>query len=156
MKALVLFLSVFALALAGCASPVEERVDRGDRLTWDHKADEASAAYLNAIQLDVTDTRVYLRLAWTLISQGTFDKTLATFRAALRLKPDHVQTHIYLGLTLFHNDDLVKATKALDTAIRLDPKNAGAHKVRGMALEAQGKHEEAEQEYAIAKKLRGT
>ena len=90
-----------------------------------------------------------------LTEQGKPDQAIAECRAAIRLKPDDALAHTHLGAILCDDKhDPAGAIVEFRAAIRLKPHDASAHANLGVALEAQGKHDEAIAELRMALQLK--
>ena len=134
--------------------------------------DKAIADYNESIHLRPNDPTAYNNLGKTLKEQGKLQDAIAAYRAAIRLKPDYAHAHANLRrrpsrpgeagrggcrvpyggpgssptapmITSAAQGKLEELIAEYRAAIRVKPEHASAHYSLGVALEAQGKLEEA-------------
>jgi Flp pilus assembly protein TadD len=70
------------------------------------------------------------------------------------MKPDSADAHYLLGKILRAQDTLAEAVEHLEAAARLAPRDANIHDELGRAYQAQGRREQARQEFGTSQKLR--
>jgi serine/threonine-protein kinase len=125
----------------------------GVALSGRGKRDEAMAAFREAIRLKPY-ARAHNRLGDALVDQGKVDEAIAAYREAIRLQPDDAEAHIRLGAVLCdtkHN--YTGAEGEFREAIRLKRDDAWANFNLGIALENEGKIDEAMTSYREAIRL---
>jgi predicted O-linked N-acetylglucosamine transferase (SPINDLY family) len=129
--------------LAAQAENAEAYCNLGAALKGQGKADEAVAAYRQAIAIKPHYFRAYFNLGNALKEQGKFGEAIAAYRHAVRLKPDYVRAHLNLGNALKDQGKLDEAIVAYRRAIGLHPDNAEAQYSLGNVLKEQGKLDQA-------------
>ncbi len=118
------------------------------------KLDDAVAEFREAIQISPKYSIAFTGLGKALARQGKVDEAIAAHRAAIQLQPDAADAHTAMG-ALFCDvlKDYRSAEDEFRTALRLRPNDLIAQANLGIALERQGKLEEALAEYQKAQKL---
>lgn len=74
-------------------------------------------------------------------------------QSAIQLTPDDGEAHLLLGQFRLMTGDSSAAVNALDTATELDPTLGAAHYYRGLALQAVGRQDDAQQAFVRAADL---
>ena len=80
---------------------------------------------------------------------GGLESALTDFAEAIRLQPENALFWYYQGDTFYDAKQFDEAIASLTNSIRLDSKDADVFSLRGRAYRA-------EQEYASARRLRGS
>jgi tetratricopeptide (TPR) repeat protein len=109
--------------------------------------EQAAADFRSALALKPGQYNAYLNLAQVYISQGRFEEAEEQVRAALRLRPPvQVVTgyHAERGRALLRGGRYGEALRASAAALELSPDQPRPSEVRGQALLALGRHEQAE------------
>jgi tetratricopeptide (TPR) repeat protein len=141
-------LVLFALGCKGEAERAAEHLARGAELAKEQKWDEAVIEYKNVTQLTPNDAAGHYGLAKALLGK----RDPASARAAywelvetVRLDPNNVQARIEHGefLLLGGTAELEEAVQTGDAIVKLDPKRWEGFALKGRALSALGRHEEA-------------
>lgn len=83
---------------------------------------------------------------------GHDEEALAEWSRALELAPDDLPTNLSLGKYYLGKGNVEFALAALDRAVRVAPDSARAHHLRGLALQALGKSDEALTEMELARR----
>ena len=107
------------------------------------RADEAVAAFEQAIGLDPQFAPAYVNLADALRQLGRDAEGEKVLRRGLALMPRNADLHHALGLLLVRQGDKPAALKELGEAARLAPDNARYAYVEAIALHGAGKRSEA-------------
>jgi tetratricopeptide (TPR) repeat protein len=85
----------------------------------------------------------YLNLGRVLAAQGRLEESAQAFRTAVALVPDDAPTRVYLGMVLCALRARRAGLAELETAVALAPDLPLAHYQLGLALEQEGRREEA-------------
>jgi len=118
------------------------------------KLDQARDEYRSAIRLQPDNAAVHDNLSELLGKQRKLDEAIAEHRTAIRLQPDFANAHNTLGDILFTvKQDCAGAAVEFRAAIRLQPDHPTYHYNLGLALQGQGKLDEAITEYRTASRL---
>jgi tetratricopeptide (TPR) repeat protein len=128
------------------------------------KAEEAEQQRLAAVKADEerrkqaeADARArysaLLSQSYTDISNGDYDRAIATVSEAIRLDPKNALAFVNRGIAYARKGDHDRAIADYNEAIRLDPKNALAFANRGLAYERKGDHDRAIADYNEAIRL---
>jgi tetratricopeptide (TPR) repeat protein len=126
----------------------------GVALNIQGKLDEAIAEYRTAIGIQPEDATFHDNLCQALGLLGKLDEAIAEHRIAIRIQPDFANAHNTLGHILSDvKQDQIAAAAEFRKAIRLQPEIAPFHNNLGLALQQQGKLDEAIAEYRIASRL---
>jgi len=105
----------------------------------------AEAEYRAALRLGPRFVPALNNLAMLMHTQGKQPEAEELFRKILEIQPDFAAAHYSLGLLLAENPEkLSEAIIELETAARLDPSQSRVQYNLGLALQQQGKPEEAE------------
>jgi tetratricopeptide (TPR) repeat protein len=106
-----------------------------------------------ALGLDPSLVDARFNLGQTLLALGRADEARAEFEAARALDPEHAGVANGLGV-LALAEDAARAEVLFRRAVELDPDYADARNNLGVALERQGRLEEAREHYAAARALK--
>jgi len=107
------------------------------------KAQEAIAAYREAIRLTPNSTPPYNALAFILASHGKSDKAILLYKKAVKIDPDLWETQTNLGTTLWHQGRLDEAIEHYREAIRSNPDYVRAYYRLSNVFIQKGQKEEA-------------
>jgi len=137
-----------ALAALGCQSDAEraaEHIKRGQALLEEKKWDEAVIEYKNATQLSPNDANAHYGLAKAHIGKKDPRSAYWELQETVRLDPNDVQARIDHGefLLFLGPDELAQAVVSGDAIIAADPKRWEGYALKGRALAALGRHDEA-------------
>ncbi|MCI3134523.1 tetratricopeptide repeat protein [Phenylobacterium aquaticum] len=113
------------------------------RLAADGRAEEALAAYDQALALAPDHAPTVSNRAQALRALGRSAEALAAYDRALTLKPDYAVAWCNRAETLCALDRAEEAVESADRAVALDPTLAEAHANRAQALNALGRHADA-------------
>jgi tetratricopeptide (TPR) repeat protein len=110
----------------------------------------AAADFRSAMALKPGQYNAYLNLAQVFLAQGQFEEAEEQTRTALRLRPP-VQAvagyHLERGRNLLRQKRYEEAIRASEAALELSPLQPLPHEVRGRALLALGRFEQAERAF---------
>jgi carboxyl-terminal processing protease len=128
------------------AAAIEARA-RGEEALGRNSYPAALAAFDEAVQLtpDSPDLLYDRGLAWE--GSGDAPRALADFSAAARLNPDDVRFQLALGRLDARLKDAAGALSAYVAAVRLAPDLAAAYAGRGRAYAAEGRDDEALEDF---------
>ena len=143
-----ILLCLIALAAVGCQSDAEraaEHMQRGEALLKEQKLDEAVIEYKNATKLAPNDANAHYGLARAHLAKKDARSAYWELQETIRLDANNVQARIDHGefLLLQGNDELAQAVESGDAVIAADPKRWEGYALKGRALVALGRHEEA-------------
>jgi tetratricopeptide (TPR) repeat protein len=137
---------ICALAMAGCASPMQKQADRppavepmlnvnhggtaeglyrlGRHFEGQRRYEPAINAYREALKRDPLMVEAYTGLGMSLAAQQRYDDAVRQFQAAVVLEPHAAHLHNNLGYAYLLSGQTEQAVKALEEAARLDPAHA--------------------------------
>src|SRR5262249_41251067 len=110
----------------------------------------AEADLRSAIALKPQQYNAYLNLAQVHLARGEFDAAAEQMKTALRLQPPTqviAGYHVERGRSLLREKRYEEAVEACAAALKLSAQQALPHEVRGRALLALGRCEQAEQSF---------
>ena len=125
-----------------------------DCVTLAHDAKAALANYNKALELYPRHTQSMVRKGVTLHNEKQYDEALQSFTEAIGLSPTLFKAVYNRGKTYLEIGRYEEAVADFDKATTLKAEHASAHELFGNALCAQGKEDEAELHWEIAKRLR--
>jgi Tfp pilus assembly protein PilF len=122
----------------------------GSLLIREGKITEAIQKYEEALNLNpqLSTLQHNLALAYALGNQP--QKAKSRFLEAIRLNPRAPKFHVSFSLFLANQGESVAALEQADRAIKMEPQYALAYYARGVALELEGRKQEAIQNYQEA------
>jgi eukaryotic-like serine/threonine-protein kinase len=110
----------------------------------------AEASFRSALALKPGQYNAYLNLAHVYLAQGRLEEAAEQVRTAMQLRPP-VQIlagyHLERGRSLLRENRHEEAVRACEAALELSPQYAPSYEVRGRALLALGRYEEAEKSF---------
>lgn len=121
----------------------EAQVNLGNLYTGLGQPDKAEAAYSQAIALNPVFVPAYVNLADLYRAQGDDAQGEKVLRQALLAVPDNAELHYVLGLLLVRQQKLGAAIGELDTAASLDEHTPRYVYTYAVALNADGRAEQA-------------
>jgi tetratricopeptide (TPR) repeat protein len=115
--------------------------------------DEAEAEFRKdlAVEPDLADT--YEQLGQFYLRAGNNEEAAKFFHEALKRNAQMAASHLGLAKIDMQREKYREALKSVDAALQLAPGSQGAHFLRGQVLARLGRREEAQAEFAIAKKM---
>ncbi|MCB9457496.1 MAG: tetratricopeptide repeat protein [Anaerolineaceae bacterium] len=116
-------------------------------------ADEALAAYNQAITLDPTYITAYQNRGNLYYRLGQYDDSVADYTEAIRLQPDNARNYNERGLSYMDSGRHEEALKDYNQAITLDPTLAAAYSNRGFIFINRQQYEQALTDYNRALEL---
>lgn len=164
---IVLLLLLFILMmLGGCRDDVSRlslHLTRADDYFEQERFAEAAIEYQNSLQIEPNDSETHYRLAQTYYELKKPAKYFWELRETVRLDPSNTEAVIAFSRIAILAKEADEALRSLDAllALQLDANsqavggglghdNTQARLVRGQALEALGRHDEANQTYQRA------
>ena len=112
-------------------------------LAEDGRHDEAVAELTVALEINPRYLEARTRLGLSLLALGRPLEAADEFARALRGAPDDADLAYFVAAAHFRAGDLEGVEKALDATLERHPHLARAHRLRGLALVARGRHDEA-------------
>jgi len=139
---------LIALAALGCQSEAEraaEHVARGEALLKDQKWDEAVIEYKNATKLAPNDAVAHYGLAKAYLGKKDARNAYWELQETVRLDPKDIRARIDHGefLLFGRNEELEEAVASGDAIIEADAKRWEGYALKGRALAALGRRDEA-------------
>ncbi len=153
--ALRVFACLLLLAALACKSDSEraaEHLAKGDELATAEKWDEAIIEYKNVVQLEPNNAAGHYGLAKAQLGKRDARSAYWELEETVRLAPANIDARIQHGefLLLGRSEELERAVASGDAVIAADPKRWEGYALKGRALKALGKHEEAGEAFATA------
>lgn len=110
-----------------------------------HELDQQQAerAFLHALELHPGDSTTHLRHAYSLMTQGRFEESLAEARESLHSDPASLEKNMVLGGILYHAGEYDEALQQLQFTLELAPDYASTQRAIGLVLLQKGKQDEA-------------
>jgi len=148
MKPVRVLACLIALAALACQNDAEraaEHAKKGNALLEEKKWDEAVIEFKNATQLLPNDAAAHYGLAKAYLGRKEPRNAYWELEETVRLNPNDVQARIDHGefLLFGRSEELEKAVASGDAIIAADPKRWEGYALKGRALAALGRHEEA-------------
>ncbi len=142
---LIVLLALTALACQNDAERAAEHSARGAELIEAKKFDEAVIEYKNATKLAPNDAAAHYGLAKAYLGMKEARNAYWELEETVRLDPNNVQARIDHGefLLFGRGEELEKAVVGGDAVIQADPKRWEGYALKGRALAALARHEEA-------------
>jgi tetratricopeptide (TPR) repeat protein len=125
------------------AGTTAEALDRAQTLWMQGRADEALAAYDQALALDATLTSAWCGKGEVLLRTERWEDAAAAFEEALQLDAELAGAWYGYGLAMAQQEELDEALEAQERAVALDPQLAPAWSALGAAQTKLGKPENA-------------
>ena len=132
------------------AQVADVQVALGRSLEQSEEADQAAAAYTEALKHDPSRADALDRLAVLHDQQNQFAASAKLHQQALALQPKNADLHCNLGYSLYLQHDWVAAEVSLRKAIALAPEHSRAHNNLGLVLAHTGREGEALAEFRKA------
>jgi tetratricopeptide (TPR) repeat protein len=110
----------------------------------------ARDSFLEAVRLAPGDARAWKGLGVTFAAEEDYARAEEPFRRACELNPREEHACYYLGRTYYFTNRYERAVTAFEAALRDDPRPGRVRGGMGLALEALGRHDEAERRYREA------
>jgi serine/threonine-protein kinase len=114
--------------------------------------EKAEADFRSATVLKPEQYNAYLNLAQVCLARGRFEEAAKQAETAMRLRPPTqviAGYHLERGRSLLREKKDGEAIQECEAALALSPHQPQAHEVRGRALLALGRHEEAESAFEM-------
>jgi tetratricopeptide (TPR) repeat protein len=108
---------------------------------------EATAMFMDALELEPSFAEAHNKLGVALADQGHVAEAIPQYEAAIRFKPSLAEAHYNLGNALAAQAKLDEAIAQYHDALRLRPDDAATHNGLGSALDDQGRLDDAIAEY---------
>ena len=126
----------FAMAYFGLGHAYRASGDRG--------MEKALAAYRQAVKLKPDLLEAYMSMAVMLADVLRFDEAMECYARAAELQPNSALTHEAIGAIMLRQRGAAAAVEHLRRAVAIDPDLFSAWNLLGLALQAQGLFDEAE------------
>jgi Flp pilus assembly protein TadD len=151
--------TAFERALSLHPKYVEAENNLGLTLQEQNKADEAKAAFKQAIEWQgdhPADPQPFLNLGTLLANESDFTEAIPLLAKAAALSPENPKVHEALGQVYESQKELPKAQAELERAVALAPETSGLHFKLGQIYRHEGLSEKAQHEFAVCEKLNST
>lgn len=112
--------------------------------------DKAIPIYEKLLEQDPSDAEISGPLAICLYNTGKPSRAEKLFKQTLEIDPGYAEIRVAYATMLFRNGNGTEALKQLDQVLAIYPDHDPALTTRGMALEVEGKYEEAAAQYRSA------
>jgi len=134
--------SGFALPYAALANTYINMSNYG-YMPWDSTLPMATAAATRAVKLDPSLAEAHASLGFLFASNGSFEKSEASFRRALQLDPSAASTHHFYSLLLMIEGRPDEAARENYQSLELDPSFPIANTNRGIIMAQQDRFDSA-------------
>jgi len=118
-------------------------------------ADQAKSEFEQELQIDPANAGAEYVLGELARQHQQWDEAIAHFSRASKLDAQFAEAFLGLGVSLISAKRYSDAIPPLETAIRLEPRNPDAHYNLATAYTRAGRKQDAEQEFAIHRRLTG-
>ena len=123
------------------------------RLMKGKNYNEAAAELNDALSVGFARAECGFVMGQILVEMENWPEAAKVYGEVLREDPDFPEAHTKAAFPLYRLEDEEDSLSEAKMAISRYPENAEAHKVAGLALEAMGKFDAAEHEYAEALRI---
>jgi tetratricopeptide (TPR) repeat protein len=127
---------------------------KGLVLHYLEKYNEAIDCYDNSIKISPESPSGWAGKGWSLYKLGRYDEALKFYDKAIDLASEYAWPYAGKSEVLLETGSLNESLEYCDRSIELDPKNYYVWEIRGKALQALGRHAEAEEAFAKARELK--
>jgi len=154
-RALACLVALAGFACQNDAERAAEHAKKGSELLAAEKWDEAVIEYKNATKLAPNDAAAHYGLAKAYLGRKEPRNAYWELEETVRLDPKDVQARIDHGefLLFGRGEELENAVKSGDAIIAADPKRWEGYALKGRALTALGRHEEAGEAFEAGVKV---
>ncbi|MDF0554112.1 tetratricopeptide repeat protein [Kamptonema sp. UHCC 0994] len=142
-----------ALILDPKWATAEEHLTLGNTLVEQGKLEEATACYLQAIQINPNLVQAYHNLGEIFTSKNKFEEAIAYYRQAITLKPDAFGSHHSLGKLLAAKGNIDEAIACQHKSLEINPNYVRAYHSLGNVLVQKGELDSAIAYYSKAIEL---
>lgn len=129
-----------------------EQVDKGLAAHVEGDLEAAAKAYEEALELDENNKLATYNLGLVRQTQGDNAAAERYYRMTIAVDPKYAPALFNLAIVVTPTNP-AEAEALYRRAIEADPSQAGPHRNLGFLLQAQGREEEAQREFAIADQL---
>jgi tetratricopeptide (TPR) repeat protein len=139
--------------LAACQADearLEEHLERGDGYLEQEQYGEAIIEYKNVLQLDPNHAAAHWGLARAYLRNRQTREGFWELRETARLDPDNLEAKLQFGQLSMYAGELEESLKQANEVIAGDPNRVTGHLLKGRALEALRRPDEAQAAYAKA------
>jgi tetratricopeptide (TPR) repeat protein len=105
--------------------------------------EEATTAYLKAIELNPQDATVYYHLGEAYSDHKNYAAAIAAYQRAIELNPKNALVYYKLGVIYDHQKRYEEAITVYQSVVELNPEHAAAYNNLGVAHKTQKRYEEA-------------
>ena len=143
------------LVAMGCAddqAKLAEHLERGDAYLEEEKFAEAVLEYRSVLQIDPNHADAHYGLAKSFLGTRQVQKAYWELQETVRLDPDNIEAKLQYGQFLLLGEDAEReqAIERADEVIAVQPDRPAAYLLKGRALQALGRAEEAREAYVQA------
>lgn len=144
-RVLLCLIALTSMACQDDAERAAEHIGRGAALLKAEKWDEAVIEYKNATKLTPNDAAAHYGLAKAYLGKKEARNAYWELEETVRLNPSDMQARIEHGEFLLFGraEELEKAVESGNAIIAADPKRWEGYALKGRALAALGRHDEA-------------
>ncbi len=144
-RLLLVLVAVVAIGCQDDASRLAGHAERGAAYLEEEQWTEAVLEFRNMLKIDPNDAAAHWGLAQALLGQKDLRKAYWELQETTRLDPANTEAHLRYGQFLLFGGETeqLEAVERADTVIALEPENADALVLKGRALMALKREEEA-------------
>ena len=146
-------LVLLLLALMACQSDeakIAEHMARGDEYAEQKKQAEAIIEYKSVLQLDPNHAAAHYALAKALLRNNMAREGYWELRESVRLDPSNLEARIAFAQLAIIAGEPEEALAQGEAVIAADPANVGGYVMKGQALQALKRRDEAHESFAKA------
>lgn len=114
------------------------------------RLEDAANLYIKVAQMSKGSVEAHVALAEMLRADNRAAQAIPMLEQALRLKPNDARLHMEMGFAQISKASYPDAIRSFDTALSIDDEFGSAYSGKAVALDMQGKHEDAQKIYAEA------
>jgi tetratricopeptide (TPR) repeat protein len=129
--------------LPGTAEASRQAHKEGDAHLKAGRAEQALAAFEQAIQLDSSNARAYSGKGDALSKLKRYEESLEAFDQAIARDPSNAASYGSKGVVLFHLKRYEEALSSFDAGIQRDPNDAVTYNNKGTVLRTLQRYQEA-------------
>lgn len=151
-RILLIITTIALIVVAGCKTPLEKHLDKGNHYFDKEKWDEAIIEYTAAIEIDPANAQAYTNRGAAYVEQGKYELAIADYNKASELSPENIIVYYNRSMAYIHIGEYDKAIADCNKIIdELDLKYHWVYFNRAVAYSKKGFYNEALNDFYSAK-----